>query len=100
MLYVCVDSLHLYMYCVFDMHMLYMCRYACTCIVYLICICCTCAARIVKHAFSVYVLCIHVCICMSTLKCMYTCSMIMHVCVYCACKVYSYTSDTCMQVFY
>ena len=51
------------------MHILYMCRYACTCIV--------------KYAFSVYVLCIHVCICISTLKCMYTCSMIMHVCMYC-----------------
>ena len=61
------------MYCVFDMHILYMCRYACTCIV--------------KHAFSVCVLCIHVCICMSTLKCMYACNMIMHVCMYCACTV-------------
>ena len=38
---VCVhDSLHLCIYCVFDMHILYMCRYACTCIV--------------KYAFSVY----------------------------------------------
>ena len=46
---------------VFDMHILYMCRYACTCFV------------------SV---CIHICICMSALKCMYTCSMIMHVCMY------------------
>ena len=46
MLYVCLDSLHLCMYCVFDMHILCMCRYACTCIV--------------KHAFSVYVLCKHV----------------------------------------
>ena len=58
------------MYCVFDMHILYMCRYACTCIV--------------KHAFSVCVLCIHVCICMSTLKCMYTCSLI----IMCTCVVH------------
>ena len=85
-IYVCIDSLHLCMYCVFDMHILCMCRYACT--------------FIVKHAFSVYVLCIHVCVCMPTLKCMYTCSMIMHVCMYCACKVYSYNSGTCLQVFY
>ena len=51
------------------MHILYMCKYACTCIV--------------KYGFSVYVLSIHVCICMSTLKCVYTCGMIMHVCMYC-----------------
>ena len=68
-MYVYIDSLHLCMCCVFDMHILYMCRYACTCIV--------------KYGFSMYVLCIDVCICMSTLKCMYTCSMIMHVCMYC-----------------
>ena len=70
MFHVCIDSLHLYMYCVFDKHILYMCRHA---FIY-----------IVKHYFSLYVLCIHVCICMSTLKCMYTESMIIHVCMYCA----------------
>ena len=73
------------MYCVFNMHVLYMCRYPCTCIV--------------KYAFSVCV--------------MYTCmylhvyievhvhiSMIMHVCMYCAGKVYSCTSGACIHVFY
>ena len=45
---------HLYMYCVFDMHY------------------CTCADM---HVY-VYT-------CMSTLKCMYTCSVIMHVCILC-----------------
>ena len=64
-MFVYIDSLHLCMYCVFDMHILYMCRYACACIV--------------KYALSMYVLCIQVCICIFTLKCMYTCSMIMHV---------------------
>ena len=64
-MFVYIDSLRLCMYCVFDMHVLYMCRYACACIV--------------KYAFSMYVLCIQVCICIFTLKCMYTCSMIMHV---------------------
>ena len=46
-IYVCIDSLHLCMYCVLDMHILGMCRYACTCIV--------------KHAFSVCIMytCMH-----------------------------------------
>ena len=30
-MYIYIDSLHLCMCCVFDMHILYMCRYACTC---------------------------------------------------------------------
>ena len=46
-MYVYIDSLHLCMCCVFNMHILYMCRYACTCIV--------------KYSFSVYVLCIDAC---------------------------------------
>ena len=64
------------------MHILYMCRYACTCIV--------------KYGFSMYVLCIDVCICMSTLKCTYTCSMIAFVHIL-SCKVYSYTSGACIH---
>ena len=49
-MYVYIDSLHLCMCCVFHMHIMYMCRYACTCIV--------------KYSFSMYVLCIDICICM------------------------------------
>ena len=83
-MYVYIDSLHLCMYRVFHRHTLYMCRCACTCIV--------------KYAGSV--LCIHLCICMFTLKYMYTCCMITHVYMYCACEIYSYTSRAYIHVFY
>ena len=59
-MYVYIDSLHLCMCCVFHMQLLYMCRYACTCIV--------------KYSFSMYVLCIDRCICMSTLHACLQCS--------------------------
>ena len=41
-IYVCIDSWHFCMYCVFDMQILCMCRYACT--------------FIVKYAFSVCIM--------------------------------------------